>query len=172
VPLDLPASLPDVEHGRRITLKAIETVRAKHPEAILGQVSFRGEETLLVDSAQLVAVCRTLKQESDLAFIFLTDIMASHWLEKPYEYEVSYLLYSLKHNAFLRLTVRVGGDLGPGELPTVTGVWRTADWQEREEWDKVGVVFTGHPNLVRILLPEDWEGHPLRKDYPMEGIGA
>jgi len=172
VPLDLPASLPDVEHGRRITLKAIEALRAKHGDAILGHVSFRGEETLLVDPARLVAICEFLKKDPDLAFTFLTDIMASHWLEKPYEYEVSYLLYSLRNNAFLRLTVRAGGDIGPGEVPTVTGVWRTADWHEREEWDKVGVVFSGHPNLKRILMPEDWEGHPLRKDYPMEGIGA
>ncbi len=170
--LDLPASIPDVEHGHKTALEAIEAVRARWPEAILGHVSFRDEESILIEAARLVEIGAFLKQDPKLAYIFLTDVMASHWLEKPWEYEVSYLLYSFKHNSILRLTVRAGGDMGPGEVPTVTGVWKTADWHEREEWDKVGVVFVGHPNLKRILLPEDWEGHPLRKDYPMEGIGA
>ncbi|MGE5663915.1 MAG: NADH-quinone oxidoreductase subunit C, partial [Deltaproteobacteria bacterium] len=113
--------------------------------------------------ARLVEISRWLKESPEFAYIYLVDITATHWLERDYEYEVAYLLCSLKNNSLLRLKVRPAG--GGGSVPTVTEVWRTADWQEREEWDKVGVVFTGHPNLKRILMPEDWEGHPLRKDY-------
>jgi NADH-quinone oxidoreductase subunit C len=162
--------VPDVEHGRRTALSAVEALRAAFGGAIHDHVSFRGEETVHVDPARLVEIGRWLRESPELAYVFLTDITAIHWLERDTQYEVAYLLYSFRHNSRLRLKVRPadGGD----RVPTVTGVWRAADWLEREEWDKVGVVFEGHPNLKRILLPEDWEGHPLRKDYPMEGIGA
>ncbi|HEY3176783.1 MAG TPA: NADH-quinone oxidoreductase subunit C [Candidatus Polarisedimenticolia bacterium] len=159
-----------MEHGAETARRAVDGLRAAFGDAILGQATFRGEETLFIDPARLVEVGRWLKESPDFAFVYLVDIMATHWLEREYQHEVAYLLYSFKHNSILRLKVRPAG--GGDRVPTVTGVWRTADWHEREEWDKVGVVFTGHPNLKRILMPEDWEGHPLRKDYPMEGIGA
>ena len=168
----ITSPLATVEHGRETTRLAIEMVRTAFPGAVLEHVIFRDEETIVVETARLVEICRLLKRDPGSAFLFLTDITAIHWPERPYEYEVAYLLSSLKHNAMLRLKVRCGGDAGPAHVPTVTVVWATADYQEREEWDKLGVVFDGHPNLKRILLPEDWEGHPLRKEYPMEGIGA
>ena len=139
---------------------------------MLEHVTFRDEETIVVDPSRLVAICRLLKSDPETLFVMLTDITAIHWPERPWEYEVAYLLSSLRHNAVLRLKVRCGGEAGPARVPSVLPVWGSADYQEREEWDKLGVVFEGHPNLKRILLPEDWEGHPLRKEYPMEGIGA
>ena len=169
-----PPRSPDVAHGRAASLQAIWTVRQSFPEAVLDHVTFRDEETIRVDPARLVDICRTLKADPGLAYVVLTDITATHFLEREYDYEVAYLLYSLKNNSLLRLKLRLsGGAAGePARAPSVTGVWSTADWLEREEWDKVGVVFEGHPNLKRILMPEDWEGHPLRRDYPVEGIGA
>jgi NADH-quinone oxidoreductase subunit C len=166
------SAIPSVESGRQTTAKAVSKLRAAFGAAVLEQVTFRQEETLYVEPARLVEICRFLKDDADLACDYLIDITAIHWLERDYEYEVAYLVCSLKNNALLRLKVRAGGTTGVDSLPTVTGVWATADWHEREEWDKVGVVFAGHPNLKRILMPEDWEGHPLRKDYPVEGIGA
>jgi len=159
-------------HGAEVTRRAVEAVSAKFGQAVKEKISFRGEETLLVDAARLPEICAFLKDDPDLRFDVLTDVMAAHFLDRDYDYEVAYILSSYPNNAVLRLKVRAGGRLGPGSVPTVTGVWATADWQEREEWDKVGVLFAGHPNLKRILMPEDWEGHPLRRDYPMEGIGA
>lgn len=164
--------LATVAHGRDVARRAIEKLRSAFPDAVLEHITFREEETIVIPSSRLVEIGRFLKMEEDTAFVMLTDITAIHWPERPYEYEVAYLLSSMRHNALLRLKVRCGGEAGPARVPTVTGVWATADYQEREEWDKLGVVFEGHPNLKRILLPEDWEGHPLRKEYPMEGIGA
>ena len=168
----MPSPIPSVEQGHRTSLRAVEALRAKFGEALRDHLSFRDEETVHVDPARLFDICRFLKDEPDLAYIYLVDITAIHWLEREYEYEVAYLLCSLRDNSLLRLKVRAGGSTGVTAVPTVTGVWATADWHEREEWDKVGVLFAGHPNLKRILMPEDWEGHPLRKDYPVEGIGA
>ncbi len=163
------AKLPDVASGRRAALRAVEAVRSRFGGAVFEHVSFRGEETIHLEPASLVEVCRFLKEESAHAFTMLVDVTATHWLDRDHAYEVAYLLCSLQDNALLRLKVRLGE---AGRVATVTGVWAGADWLEREEWDKVGVVFEGHPNLKRILMPDDWEGHPLRKDYPMEGIGA
>jgi len=166
------AGLPTPAQGHQTALAAAAAVKARFPDAVLDHLSFRNEETLLLNPAALLEVCAFLRSHPDFQFASLMDITASHWLERDYEYEVAYLMMSMSRNAVLRLKVRAGGNAGPGQVPTVTGIWAAADWMEREEWDKVGVLFTGHPNLVRILMPEDWEGHPLRKDYPMEGIGA
>ncbi len=159
-------------HGAEVALRACAVVTERFRQAVRETISFRDEQTLLLDPAHLVEVCRFLRDDPDLRFDVLTDVMAAHFLDRDYEYEVSYLLSSYPNNAVLRLKVRAGGRVGLGSVPSVTGVWGTADWQEREEWDKVGVVFAGHPNLKRILMPDEWEGHPLRRDYPMEGIGA
>ncbi|HZI94950.1 MAG TPA: NADH-quinone oxidoreductase subunit C [Patescibacteria group bacterium] len=165
-------AIPGVEQGLKASQRAVESLRSLFGDAIREQVSFRGEETLYLDPARLVEICRHLKNDAALSYRYLVDITAIHWLDAPHEYEVAYLLCSLQNNSLLRLKVRAGGTTGVDAVPTVTGVWAAADWNEREEWDKVGVVFAGHPNLKRILMPEDWEGHPLRKDYPVEGIGA
>jgi NADH-quinone oxidoreductase subunit C len=163
------APFADKEHGLKTTRRAVELLRERFGEAVTGHIAFRDEETVIVDPARLVEICGFLEKEPELDFSVLTDITAIHWPEREHAFEVAYLLRSMKHNALLRLKVR----LRPSEtVPSVTTVWATADWHEREEWDKVGVVFQGHPNLKRILMPDDWEGHPLLKDYPMEGIGA
>ena len=128
----------------------------------------RHETTILLAPQDLVRVCRFLRDDSDLAFDFLSSVVGVDRLHLPDNsprFEVVYHLYSIQFKRRLRLKVRVN----EGEaVPSVIGVWESANWHEREVWDLFGVPFEGHPDLRRILMPDDWEGHPLRKDYPVE----
>ena len=156
-----------------------------------------GETTLVVDTARLVEACTHLRDE--LGFAFLSDIAAADYLgwgskgvsgyigtqtgrdlnlpmtqgfqalpqPKPKRFSVSYHLLALREGA-PRVRVQVWVDDGE-PVPSVIGVWPTADWHEREAFDMLGIPIEGHPNLARILLDDDWEGHPLRKDYPIGG---
>jgi NADH-quinone oxidoreductase subunit C len=125
----------------------------------------RGELTLEIAPASIVEVCRFLKQEQE--FVRLSGITAVDWHPRELRFEVVYHLHSVARNERLRLKCRVGGE--SPEVDSVTGVWRSADWYEREVFDLFGISFRNHANLKRILMPEDWEGHPLRKDYPVHG---
>lgn len=125
----------------------------------------RGELTLEIAPASIVEVCRFLKQEQE--FVRLSGIAAVDWHPREPRFEVVYHLHSVARNERLRLKCHVGGE--SPEVDSVTEVWRSADWYEREVFDLFGVSFRNHPNLKRILMPEDWEGHPLRKDYPVHG---
>jgi len=89
-----------------------------------------------------------------------------HHPDRPKPFEVIYNLFSVRKGHWITLHVQAAD---AEEVPTVTAVWKTADWHEREAWDMFGIRFRGHPDMTRILLPDDWEGHPLRKDYPLEG---
>ena len=108
----------------------------------------------------LIKVSRMLRDEPDLAFDSLMCLSGLDW---PDRYEVVYNLHSFKHGHKINMKVRCPKD--DAVVPTVSGIWPTAEWHEREAFDLVGVRFEGHPDPRRILLPEDWEGHPLRKDY-------
>jgi len=123
------------------------------------------ETTLIVDPAQIVDLCRYLKGPEK--FIRLSAVTCVDVHPADPRFEIIYHLHSLDKNQRLRLKCRVGGE--KPEIDSVTGVWRAANWYEREVWDMFGVTFRGHPNHVRILMPLDWEGHPLRKDYPVHG---
>ena len=129
-------------------------------------MEFRGEITVNVaDAACITEVCEFAKTE--LAFDYLIDISTlDHYGEDP-RFSVVYELSSISHRQQLRLKTQVTEE--HGELPTVTSVWRTADWHEREAYDMMGVKFTGHPNLTRILMWEGYPHFPLRKDFPLEG---
>jgi len=121
---------------------------------------------LRVDSDVLLEVMTWLRDGEDTSFDYLSSLTCVDWTEREPRFDVVYHLYSLTHNH--RLTVKVGCPEGEG-VPSVVDVWKTADWHEREAYDLYGVEFLGHPNLERIFLPDDWEGFPLRKDYPLEG---
>jgi len=129
-------------------------------------MEFRGEITVNVADASCIAeVCEFAKTE--LGFDYLIDISTlDHYGEDP-RFSVVYELSSISHRQQLRLKTQVTEE--HGELPTVTSVWRTADWHEREAYDMMGVKFTGHPNLTRILMWEGYPHFPLRKDFPLEG---
>lgn len=147
---------------------ALQRLREQFSEALREVRGWRNETTVVLGREDLLRVCRFLRDDPDLAFDFLSDVTGVDRLllpERSPRFEVVYHLYSLQHKRRLRLKVRVD----EGEpVPTVTGIWVTATWHEREVYDLFGVPFEGHPDLRRILMPDDWEGHPLRKDYPVE----
>ena len=121
--------------------------------------------TIYVPSDRLVETCLALRDTPALDFNVLTEVTAADYLPREPRYEVVYHLLSIAKKLRLRLKVRVESN---GVVPTVQGVWRGAGWPEREVWDMFGIVFDGHGDLRRLLMPEDWEGHPARKDYPVQ----
>ena len=149
--------------------RAAEELKAKLGEDLRETTVFRGEVTLLIEASRIVEACAHLKKDPGHAFTMLSDLTGVHFIDQDYEYEVVYLLYSFKNNCRLRLKIRLAET---NHAPTMTGVWATADWHEREAYDMVGIVFDGHPDLRRILMPDDFEFHPLRRDFPLEGHGA
>jgi len=124
-----------------------------------------GELTLEIVPSSVVEVCRFLKDQQ--GFERLSTVTAVDRYPAEPRFEVVYHLHSVSRNLRVRLKCRLAGD-GP-RIDSVTGVWRAANWYEREVYDLFGIVFRGHPNLRRILLPDNWVGHPLRKDYPVHG---
>jgi NADH-quinone oxidoreductase subunit C len=135
-----------------------------HP-AILETKEALGETTLIAEPSQIVDLCRHLKDTEK--FIRLSAVTAvDRYPEQP-RFEVVYHLHSVQGNRRLRVKCRLSGT--DPEIDSVTEVWRGANWYEREVYDMFGVQFRNHPNLTRILMPIDWEGYPLRKDYPKHG---
>jgi NADH/F420H2 dehydrogenase subunit C len=145
---------------------AAAALRAQMPEAVLGIVEYKGETTVLVDPPRIIDACRFLREKPDLGFIMLIDLCATHWVDREYSYEVAYLLHSFLRNERIRLKVRLSEK---GRVDTVTTIFPGADWLEREAYDLVGVVFDGHPDPRRILMPDDYDEFPLRKDFPVKG---
>ena len=131
-----------------------------------------GMPTIYVSRERLVETMGALRDTPELGFGFLVDIIGVDYYPREPRYEVVYLLGSLGIPGYgaearrLRVKVRVPGE-NPS-VPTLRGVWKAADWSERELWDMLGIRVDGHPDLRRILMPEDWEGHPMRKDYPVQ----
>jgi NADH-quinone oxidoreductase subunit C len=121
--------------------------------------------TIYVPAGRLVPTCRALRDTPSLRFDFLADVIGVDYLPREPRYEVVYHLVSIANRLRLRLKVRVPDG---GSIPTVHRVWPAANWHEREVWDMFGIFVEDHPDLRRILMPEDWEGHPLRKDYPVQ----
>jgi NADH-quinone oxidoreductase subunit C len=153
---------PDLEQN-----PTIARIRSWQPAAINGLLSFRGELTLLVPPEHLLALAGFLAGDKDLAFTYLSDVTAVDRFPVEPRFELNYHLLSISRRDYLRLRLSL-----PGESPAIESVipvWPTANWHEREIFDLFGIRFEGHPNLRRILMPDNWEGHPLRKDYPTEG---
>lgn len=135
-------------------------------DAVTGGGLDRGGAAYLeVDAARLVAVLRYCKDHLD--FERLSAVTAVDWYPQEARFEVVYQLHSIERNERLRIKTRVGEDQ---TLESAYSVWRSADWFEREVFDLFGIAFENHPNLKRILMPEGWDGHPLRKDYPIHGF--
>ncbi len=142
-------------------------IKENFPESILAASAFRDENTLVLRTEDLLPVCRFLHDDPDLGFDYLTDLCGvDHYPREP-RFEVIYHLCATKSRSRLRLKTSLAG--GTPRVASVVSVWKAAGWMEREAFDLLGILFDGHPDLRRILLTPDWEGHPLRKDYPLRG---
>jgi len=135
--------------------------------AVAEAIVFRGELTVVVPRERLRGAAEFLRSDPELQFTFLSDVTGVDRFPQEPRFELNYHLLSLDRRERLRMKVRLSGADPVAE--SVAPVWPTANWHEREIFDLLGVRFEGHPDLRRILMPEDWEGHPLRKDYPVEG---
>jgi NADH-quinone oxidoreductase subunit C len=146
----------------------VAALQHKNSDWVSEVIEAFGEITVVVPREKIVEVCSFLKSAPGLEFNFLSDICgADRGPEEEPRFEVNYHLFSTTKHHRLRLKVLLNDD--DTHVQTVTGVWRTANWHERETFDLMGVHFDGHPDLRRILLPDDWEGHALRKDFPLRG---
>ena len=142
----------------------LEKLKERFAESILGVGEFKDELTIIVRKEDIVPVCQFLRDDPELSYNFLSDLCGVDYLERKPRFDLVYNLYSIGKNHRVRLKVQVD----EGEIVlSVTSVWSGANWFEREVFDMFGVRFEGHPDLKRILMPEDWEGHPLRKDFPL-----
>ncbi len=133
--------------------------------SVLDVKEHRGEVTVTVKKEDIVPICQFLKDEA--GYNFLCDLCGVDYLGQQPRFMVVYNLYNIATKERLRVKVPVAED--DACVDTVSTVWATANWHERECWDLMGISFNNHPDLRRILMPADWEGHPLRKDYPLQG---
>ncbi|MBI5177694.1 MAG: NADH-quinone oxidoreductase subunit C [Nitrospinae bacterium] len=143
-----------------------DLVKRKFGASVLDTHADFGDQTVVIAREGVIEVMRWLKEDPAMGFDFMMDLTAVDYLgKKPRDlrFEVVYHLYSLKHNHRIRVKAPVGED--DASLDSIVSLWKAADWFEREVWDLYGIVFKGHPNLKRILLYEEFVGHPLRKDY-------
>jgi NADH-quinone oxidoreductase subunit C len=140
---------------------------AWNASAVTGAKFDRNELTIWVDRIGLREACITLKNDAQLQYNALADITCVDWYPREPRFEVVYQLFSTNKKKYLRLKVRLSGD--DANTDSLVPVWPGANFFEREVFDLFGVRFDQHPNLTRIMMPENWEGHPLRKDYPVEG---
>ncbi|MGA3011359.1 MAG: NADH-quinone oxidoreductase subunit C [Terracidiphilus sp.] len=143
---------------------AVKAILAWKPEALLDAKFDRGELTLTIAAEQIRAAAATVQTAG---YNFFEDVTAVDWFPSSPRFQLSYHIVSHPHKERIRLRVMLDGAAPKAE--SITPVWPSANFYEREVFDLFGIVFEGHPNLRRIMMPDDWQGHPLRKDYPVEG---
>lgn len=148
--------------------KLVKKLTARFHGVVTEASEFVGQVSVRIQPDSIVAVCEFLKDDDEARFNYLSDLTCVHYpMRADAPLEIVYNLYSISRNERVRLKVSLAEG---AQVDTVTGVWPTANWMEREVFDLFGVSFRNHPDMRRILLPPDWEGHPLRKDYPLEFI--
>ncbi|MBI3666483.1 MAG: NADH-quinone oxidoreductase subunit C [Acidobacteria bacterium] len=148
-----------------LSIPAVRALEERQPGVVTDANLHRGQLSIWVAPEQIVPICRFLKQEQ--TYQRLSSITAVDWFPVEPRFEVVYSLHSFERNHWLRVKCRMGGE--SPEIDSVTGVWRAANWYEREVFDLFGIRFRNHPDLSRIMMPDDWQGHPLRKNYPLSG---
>jgi NADH-quinone oxidoreductase subunit C len=147
--------------------KLVKKLKSKFDGAVIDASEFINQLSISISADRITEVCEFLRTDPETRFNYLSDLTCVHFpLRKEAPLEVVYQLYSISRNE----RVRLKAPLADGTVESVTEVWPSANWMEREVYDLFGVTFRNHPDLRRILLPPDWEGHPLRKDYPLEFI--
>lgn len=145
--------------------RLIDSIKAKFGDGIVSALEVHGQQTLVVKAAQVHDLLLYLRDEAEPNFNMLTDVTAVHWKDREPAFEIVYHAYALTHCRRLRVKTEIGND---EQLPSASDIWGAANWMEREVYDLFGIKFGEHPDLRRILLPQGWVGHPLRKDYPLE----
>jgi NADH-quinone oxidoreductase subunit C len=146
--------------------KLVQLLKQKFPSAVVESHSQHGDDTVVVLPANWLQVARFLRDDPACRMEMLVDLCGVDWLDREPRFEVVVHLHSLTHGHRLRLKTRVGDREGEGAVvDSLTAVWPGANWFERETWDLMGIHFQGHPDMRRILMYEEFEGHPLRKDY-------
>lgn len=148
--------------------RIVERLSSLGQDVVEASQEFRGDLTLTLKTATIVSACVLLRDDPELAFDMLIDLTAVDRYRPEARFEVVYHLYSLKNRRYLSLKVHTGED--HPEVPSVTGVWPAANWHERETFDMFGIKFSGHPDLRRLYMPEEFEYYPLRKDFPLMGV--
>jgi NADH/F420H2 dehydrogenase subunit C len=146
----------------------IATLQAAVPGAVTHVSYWVGDWTVIVPAVRILDVARHLRDAPDASFDMCSDVTATDWPPRAERFDIVYCLYSTRHRHRLRVKAKAG-EIEP--VSSVTGIWPAANWLEREVYDMFGVNFAGHPDRRRILMPEDWQGFPQRKDYPLEGPG-
>jgi NADH-quinone oxidoreductase subunit C len=148
--------------------KVIERLEAKFADTTLEAYEFRSELTIVISKENIVEVCKFLKEDNELRFDLLADLCGIDMNTPSNRFGVIYNLYSYTNKHRIRLKTFTEEE--HPKVPTVTGVWGAANWHEREAFDMFGIIFEGHPDLRRIYMPDEFEYHPLRKDFPLMGI--
>lgn len=149
-------------------ITSLQAAFSEAPGAIVALSYFVGDWVVIIDAARVLDVMRHLATAPEAAFDFCSDITATDWPPRAERFDVIYCLYSIRHKHRVRVKARLAEHQ---VIASVTSVWPAANWLEREVFDLFGIVFSGHPDLRRILMPDDWQGYPQRKDYPLEGPG-
>ena len=159
---------PVEEALRRVVPSAsLDALKRQYPDDVLEGYYYAGQVTAVVPRARIIEILRFLHDDPATAFDLLANQTAADYPKREKRFEVIYHLYSIPRNHRLRLKVQIAD----GEtVASATAVYNAAEWHEREVFDLFGVTFDGHPDLRRILLPDEWQGHPLRKEYPLEGF--
>jgi NADH-quinone oxidoreductase subunit C len=145
-----------------------QKLKEKFPSVDFEISDYRDEMTIKFDKKFVVEVCSFIKLDADLEFNWCSDVTAIDWATRKNRFTVVYNIFSMKHNFRLRLKADV--DESDCTIDTVTSVWKSANWQERETYDMYGIKFNNHPDLRRMYMPEEFEYYPLRKDFPLMGI--
>jgi NADH-quinone oxidoreductase subunit C len=145
-----------------------QKLQEKFPQVKFEFTDYRGDLSVKFSKEHVVDICRFLKEEPELEFRLCEDVTAIDWATRKNRYTVVYHIFSMKHNFRLRLKADI--DASDCAIDTVSSVWKTANWHERETYDMFGIKFNNHPDLRRMYMPEDFEYYPLRKDFPLMGI--
>jgi len=164
-----PTGPPDPPPPADAVLPAfITSLQAAVPGSVSQVSYYLGDWTVIVPASHIIEAATYLRDAPEASFDYCSDLTATDWPPRAERFDVIYCLYSTRHRHRVRLKVKVAENQ---PLASVTGVWTAANWLEREVFDMFGVNFTGHPDRRRILMPDDWQGYPQRKDYPLEGPG-
>lgn len=146
----------------------LQKIKTHFPELSFTHNVYRDELTLIFNKENIVEVCRFLKEDSELQFKLCEDITAVDWARRKNRFTVVYHIFSLAYN--FRLVLKADVDESDCSIDSISSVWKTANWHEREVYDMYGIFFNNHPDLRRMYMPEEFEYHPLRKDFPLMGI--